>query len=205
MSSRHVEYVVPPPAGAPKDVPISSQFRSTWVTGSVLALKNRGHFERYLTFLPPADHDPIVFAIPQSWMPASLMVRHYEACEKLELPDEEILTLGADVTKRVHAASLALGRSIASATGLTPWTILERMDKLWGRVTIGGGVGVAKLGPKEARVEIYGFPVAHLRYNRVGTRGILHGSLAMLCQSIWVHEVRSMCTATSLGFRVQWA
>jgi hypothetical protein len=200
-----VEYVVPVPARDRAAVPLLTQARGTWVTSSVLALKKRGHFERYIAQLQPEDHDALVFAVAASWMPVDLVLRHYEACDRLALPPDELFAIGSDVTTRVHASSLALGRSVASATGVTPWTILERLDRAWARVAVGGGVAVAKLGPKEARVEILGFQFARIRYNRIATRGIVHGLVAVLAQSAWVHEIEPLCTSTALGFKVQWA
>ncbi len=181
-----------------------SQFRSTWVTSSIRALQTRGLLDQYSSVLAPEHRDAILYCVPGSWIPASLVVTHYEACEKLELSTTTLLEIGGDVTRRVHGPALALGRNVASAGGVTPWTILGRLDKLWTRATVGGAVGVAKLGPKQARVEVVGFPLAHLRYNRVGTRGIVHGVVQLFCTSAFVHEVTPLCTKTTLGFRVQW-
>jgi hypothetical protein len=119
-------------------------------------------------------------------------------------PPKTALDIGTDVTQRVHASALALGRSVAMATGLTPWTILSRVDKLWARATVGGAVTVEKLGPKEARIEVIGFPVSHIPYNRVATRGIVRGFLLLLGSSVWAHEVPALCTSTTLGYRLQW-
>ncbi len=191
---------------APREsIPLVSLFRSTWITSSIQALKKRGVYDQYTSLISAADRDAILYCSPASWLDAALVVRHYEACDRLQLSTETVLDIGADVTRRAQAPSLALGRSIATAASVTPWTILTRMDKLWTRGAVGGGIAVAKLGPKEARVEIFGFPVAHIRYNRVATRGILRGVVAAFCSAAWVHEVASLCARTTLGYRVQWA
>ena len=184
---------------------MATSFRSTWVTSSIAALQRRGFFERYAGLIAEADRLEILGCAPASWLPAALVVRHYEACERLSLPNETLLEIGADVTQRVHAPALALGRSVATASGVTPWTILGKFDRLWARVSAGGALAVAKLGPKEARVEVLSVPIAHLRYNRVATRGILLGIVSLFCKSAWVHEITPLCTRTTLGYRVQWA
>jgi hypothetical protein len=184
-------------------VPVT-HFRGTWLTSSVQALRKRDLFDRYVALVAPADRDPIVYCAAVSWVPTELVVRHYDACEQLALPTETLLEIGTEVTQRVHASSLALGRSVANASGVTPWSILGRVDKLWSRAVMGGAVGVAKTGPKDARVELLGFPVSHLRYNRIATRGIIHGMIALFASSVWVSEIAQLCTPTSLAYRAQW-
>jgi hypothetical protein len=198
------EYVLPFPGPKAKIADVS-QFRGTWITSSVRALKNRGFFDAYIAHVAEEDRDRILYCTAGSWVPVDLVVRHYAACDALALPTETLLELGMEVTERVHGSSVALGRSLASASGVTPWTILGRLDKLWTRAVLGGGVAVAKTGPKDGRVEIVGFPVSRFRYNRLATRGIIRGLIGLFCTSAWVHEVPAMCTATTLGFRVQWA
>jgi hypothetical protein len=204
MGVNPVEYVVPIPGGDRGAVPLMTECRGTWVTSSILALRKRELFVRYTELLAPTDHDPLVYATPSSWMPVDLVMRHYEACDKLDLTVEELLSIGVDVTERVNASSLALGRNVASATGVTPWTILGRLDKGWARIAVGGAVAVAKLGPKEARVEVLGFPFARIYYNRIATRGILRGLLTLVCQTVWVQEIEALCGSRQLAFRIQW-
>lgn len=198
------DYVLPPPAERRHIAPVS-EFRSTWVTGSIRALETRGLLERYSERLSLSDREALVYCIPGSWLSAPLVVTHYEACDRLALSNATLLEIGSEVTRRIHGPALALGRSVASASGVTPWTILGRLDKLWGRVTRGGAVVVARLGPKEAHVEAIGLPVAHLRYNRIAMAGILRGVVQLFCRSVWVHEVPELCTPTALGYRIQWA
>jgi hypothetical protein len=204
MGEANEEYVLPllVPRSSVHEV---SVFRSTWVTSSIQALQKRGIYGAYAAQLAPADLQAIAYCAPASWLDAQLVVRHYEACDRLALPTDTLLEIGADVTQRVHASALALGRSVAAASNMTPWTILHRFDKLWARVAVGGAVGVAKLGPKEARVELLGFPVAKIRYNRVATRGILRGMVGLFCNSVWVHELPALCSQSTLGYRIQWA
>jgi len=204
MGETGEEYVIPfvAPRSSVHEVTL---FRSTWVTSSIQALQKRSIYRAYTVQIAPADLEAITYCAPASWLDASLVVRHYEACDRLALPNDTVLEIGADVTQRVHASALALGRSVAAASNMTPWTILNRFDKLWARVAVGGAVAVAKLGPKEARVELLGFPVAGIRYNRVGTRGILRGMVGLFCNAVWVHELSALCTPTTLGYRIQWA
>ncbi len=198
------EYVLPPPSERTR-IPHVTELRSTWVTGSIRALQTRGLLDRYTEHLSVKDRTALVYCVPGSWLSAALVMRHYEACDRLALSTATLLEVGSEVTRRIHGPALALGRSVASASGVTPWTILGRLDKLWGRVTKGGAVVVARLGPKEARVEVIGLPVARLRYNRIATAGIVRGVVQLFCRSTWVHELPAICTSTTLGYNLQWA
>ena len=204
MAEATEEYILP--LQVPRsNVPIVTLYRSTWVTGSVQALQKRGAYDAYQRQIGTADLEAIKFCPPASWVDASLVMRHYEACDRLHLSTETLLEIGADVTQRVNASALALGRSLVAASSVTPWTLLGRLDKLWTRTLVGGAVTVAKLGPKEARIELLGFPVAKVRYNRIAMRGILRGTIGLFCASVWVHELSAHCTPTTLGYRIQWA
>jgi hypothetical protein len=183
-------------------VPVVSSFRSTWVASSVLALRGNGLIERYTAQLAPDDRPLLLYAVAGSWLPADLVVRHYEACDRLGLEESSIFENGAAVTKHVHGSTLT---RVARAVGVTPWTLFAQLDRLWDRVMLGGAVAVGKVGPKEARVELLGFPLAHIRYNRIATRGILHALCTEFCRRVFVREEPAFCTRTTLGYRLQWA
>lgn len=182
-----------------------SRFKSTWVSGSISALRERGHFERYESMLRAVARDAIVWAVPGGWLPTDLVLEHYRACEELALTEGELLALGARVTLRVQGTALAWGARVATDAGVTPWTLFGQFHRLWARVMDGGGVTVFKHGPKDAGVQLAGFPLARYRYNQVATRGILTAMLGFFCSKVVVREVPSQRTPTGLTYLVQWA
>jgi hypothetical protein len=93
---------------------------------------------------------------------------------------------------------------LAQGAGATPWTVLAQTPRLWSATCDGGAVAVAKLGPKEARVEIVGYPLAALHYNRVTMRGIVASLIQLLCTKVYMHELPKLCDARCLGMRASW-
>jgi hypothetical protein len=179
-------------------------YRSAWVTSSWAALQKRGLYDRYVSTIAPDDLKALKLAAVGSWIDAARVAQHYEACDRLGLSTDATLEMGVEVTDRVNAAALAVGRGFVELASLTPWSVLEHVDRFWARAAVGGAVTVAKLGPKEARVELHGLTVARIRYNRIASRGILRGMLGLFCRSIWAHELPALCTATTLGYHLQW-
>jgi hypothetical protein len=194
------------PFGVPRDgVESVSEFRSAWLHSSVRSLRTHGHFDRYLTLLPTKFHEAILGAPLGVWLPGYLSVAHYAACEKLELPVSLQIAIGAEVAARVHGTILSIAVKLAHEAGATPWTVLGQFGKLWGYIWVGGAVGVFKLGPKEARLEVLGWPCAKFDYCKNGILGVTQGLIQLFCRKVYVREVPRLCTTTSLGYRIAWA
>src|SRR5258708_29688011 len=94
-------------------VPMASSFRSTWLSSSLLALRERGDYERYLSLLDPKYLEAITSHVPQQWLPIEVALAHYRACGELKLPREEIAARSLEVTRRVHRTALALALRVA--------------------------------------------------------------------------------------------
>ena len=82
--------------------------------------------------------------------------------------------------------------------------MLPHLQRLWDRALVGGGLSVTKLGPKEARIEVVGFPVCRFRYCRIGMRGVLTGMIEMFCTKAHVTELPEW-TDTSGAVKIAWA
>jgi hypothetical protein len=182
----------------------ATRFRSTWLASSIASLRERGLGERYERALPEAHKASVLGAIAGLWLPMDLAAVHFEACDRLELSQAELLDLGMGAMKRAHKTTLSLAVLLARGAGSTPWTIFRQADRFWDRTCQGGAIGVFKLGPKEARIEEIGFPLARYRYNRITMRGILTAVAGLFCEKVYVHEIGALCTPTTLGYRVSW-
>jgi hypothetical protein len=198
------EWVVPfpKPRGQIAD---ATRFRSTWVTVSLATLRERGLFERYDAALDPAYREPILSTVPGVWLPLDVARAHYAACDTLELPDSELVDIGRSAVRRANATLLSFISRLAQGAGVTPWTVLGYTPRLWSVSNEGGCVAVARLGPKEARIEVVGFPLAAFRYNRIAVRGIVLGCVELFCTRAHVREIPSLCDSRSLGMRASWA
>lgn len=90
--------------------------RGTLLAMSITRLKETGHYERYLAELPTASSDAILYAVPMSWVPVELMLLHCHACDRLNLPHEILMQLGAQTasTARVPRTSTSSSEAIRS-------------------------------------------------------------------------------------------
>lgn len=183
----------------------ASQFRATWLAGSLRALRSRGLFDRYLAHLTPDTRDTILSSIAGTWLPVEIAVEHYEACDRLELPREVQIDIGREVTAIAHGTVLDTTVKLAKGLGATPWTLLAQVDKLWKRVWVGGAVGLVKLGPKDARVEIAEWPCARVSYCRSAMHGVLLGIVELVSRRAYVHPVPGRADERSLAYRIAWA
>ena len=198
------EAIVPFPC-ARADVPTATHIRSTVIASSLSALKERGHYDAYLAQLGPAHRDEILASVAGVWLPIATGVAHYEACDRLRLPASELVALGGHAGDRTMKSPLSVAVKLAKETGVSPWSMFAQARRFWERSFQGSAMGVFKLGPKEARVEIVAWPLSRIEYNRVSMRGIL-GSLAQpFCARVYVSELAAIASPTTCGFRVAWA
>lgn len=194
------------PFGVPRDrVEPVTEFRSAWLHSSLRSLRTHGLLDRYLALLPGKLHDTVLGAPLGVWLPGSISEAHYAACEKLELAVPLQIAIGAEVAERVHGTILSIAVKMAHEVGATPWTVLGQFGKLWGYIWVGGAVGVFKLGPKEARLEVLGWPCSRFTYCKNGILGVTQGLIQLFCRKVYVREVPRLCTSTSLGYRIAWA
>lgn len=194
------------PFSPPRDrIVDATHFRSTWLTASQASLRERGHGEAYAAFLPAEHKENILSVVAGIWLPMDVARAHYTACDALRLSTAELVDIGMGATRRANATALTLAVRLARGAGVTPWTILGQTQRIWDRTCMGGGaVAVWRLGPKEARAEVVGYPLAGIRYNRITFRGILCAIVELFCQKMYVQEIPELCTERSLGFRLSW-
>jgi hypothetical protein len=205
VSGRH-EVVLP--FRAPRSrIPDASLFRSTWLSSSLLTLRERGDYERYLSLLDPKYREAIVGTVAGQWLSTDVAIGHYRACWALGLSKEEIAERSLEVTRRVHKTALELALRLARDAGATPWSIYSRLDRLWDRVWKGGGVSVTRWGPKDALVEIAGWPCAGEPYCRAAMPAVVTAVTELFCNKAFVRDMtRDPGPATtSLLLHVQWA
>jgi hypothetical protein len=184
---------------------MATQFRSTWLSSSLRSLKERGLVDAYLERLPPDYHEAVLAPVAGVWLPITVAVAHYSACDALSLSTPDVLAIGREATSRVHGTLLSTFVRLARNAGITPWTALPRLQELWSRIWIGGGVCVVKLGPKEARIEIAGWPCAKSTYCRVAMRGVLPGVLDLFCTKSYARDVPKLASDSTLAYVISWA
>jgi hypothetical protein len=168
------------------------------------ALREAGILDAYLVHLRPEHQAALEAPSPAEWLPVELAIAHYEACDKLDLPTTQLVEIGARAVRFGHAKVADVVAKLATGAGATPWTILGQAQRFWDRTWVGGAVGITRLGPKEAQVEVVGWPCAGYHYVRVACRGVLSGMAEILCDKAYAREIEALCTPLSLGYRIGW-
>jgi len=185
-------------------VPVATHVRSTLLTASQKALRQRGQFDRYVELVAAPHRDALLGMIAGVWMPIDVCVAHYDACVALDLAPSDVMAIGGEVEKNVERTVLSVLSRAATEAGATPWLPLSNIGKLWSRVWIGSGIAVYRTGPKDARIEIAGWPLAPNAYMRTAIRGIIPSLVEMFCKKSYVREVPEHLGALTCSFRVAW-
>ena len=186
-------------------VQVGTEFRSTWLTASLDALRSHGLFERYLAQLPRADHEPVLQSVAGLWLPIRIAQSHYRACESLGLTTAEQLEMGRDVFRRLEKTIFSVVFRAAREVGVTPWSTLRMVPAAFERELRGGACGLFRVGPKDARLEIIGFPCAQFAYCRTALRAMATGLCELVCNKAYAQEIREFTSPTSVAYRVAWA
>jgi hypothetical protein len=180
------------------------EVRSTILYSSVRALDDRGYGERYRRLLPREHRDAVLdAAVWGEWLPLEVARAHYEACDRLDLAPAEMVDLGFGNERRREASFLSrMLRAAASRGGA--WASLRTMPRLYTLFVRGGELRVRELGPRDARIDIVDFPLAHIRYVRLAARGLVTRGVALFADKTVGVEVPEGCTERALAYRVRW-
>jgi hypothetical protein len=197
--------IVAPSLSASGAVEPVTYVRSTLLASSILGLRERGLMEEYEKHLPVVVRDAVLNAVTGSWLPVEVAMAHYRAVDALQRPVPEQYAAGEYVAARIQNTVLGTLARMAKTAGVTPWMGLEYFPKLWDRLMMGGSPAVYQLGPKEARVEIYGVPMVEFACFRNGWRGMFGSSGLFFANKVFVHEIPRYTTTTNTAFRISWA
>jgi hypothetical protein len=176
--------------------------RSTLIASSLQAIRERGLFDQYAARLPARYHEHVIQTLAPTWLPIDVAMAHYQAADALELEDVEVLTIGRAVGERIQGSFLGTLIRGAAHAGVTPWTIVGKLDRMWSRVFDGGEISVSKLGPKDGRLSVRGLPLIEIDYFRIGWRGVLAVGVETIARKCYVREERH--NAHDLDLLVCW-
>jgi hypothetical protein len=196
------EVIVPFPAPRETLAP-ATHFRSTWVFSSQESLRERGHFDEYRRLLQ-SHQETILSTLVGVWLPMEVARAHYEACDRLRLSEAEQVAMGETVGARMRGTLLSTVVKMARGAGVTPWTIIPRLDQISRRGANGGGAAVYKLGPKEVRVEFVGLELFDVSYFRHAFRGVLLSIGLLFCEKGYIHDLPRKAPGEA-NFWAQWA
>ena len=200
-----VEEILVPFRAAASVLGIASKCKSTLIVSSVRAMKEHGHMDAYAANLDPRAKDIVLGCIAGTWITMDAAVAHYSACNALGLSVAEQVRMGASVADRIHQTLLNTVVRIAAGAGADPWTALAHFHKFYERMFDRGGTSVVKVGPKDARVELVGLPLAGIPYFVNAYRGVIQKGGELFATRAFVTALPKYASPTSLAFRIAWA
>lgn len=182
-----------------------TEFRTTWLSSSLGAMKDLGLLEQYRRELPERYHEPVLYSVAGAWVSVEIAVAHYAACERLGLPHSQVVELSRAVTHRLHDTSLSTVVRLVKQSGATPWHAMMQLNRFWERVWRGGGgVRVTKLGPKDAIIEFGGWPIATSTYVQKAMPAIAEAVLALFCRRVFSREASEYYRHHVVAVHVSW-
>jgi hypothetical protein len=179
--------------------------RSTLLQSSLGSLRNRGHFDRYLTLVDPRYREVILGSLAPEWLPLGAALAHYDACQRLELSNQELMELGEDVGARIQGTFIGTIVRKARTIGLTPWVPLAQFQRLYERLMQGGGVALYRTAPKDCRIEVFELPLARFPYFRSAFCGVIASGIKLGSgRAVTVRQASDRNVESRLIFRASW-
>jgi len=183
----------------------ASAVRGTVLMSSQASLRSAGHFDTYASKLEDEYRSKLLVEIvPNVWLGMDQAMAHYRACEALGLTQVEIQAMGAATGDRINSVFVKSLVRLATGT-LQPWFAWGLAPRVWARAWKGSAIGVRKVGPKDARVDVVGFPCASIPYVRVAIGSFFAKNTQLFCRSAEARAVRPVADPSeSLSYLVSW-
>lgn len=179
---------MPFPASIDRIGPITA-VRSTLVSSSLQAVRNRGLNDQYFAVLNPALHDEMRTMVAGTWVPIDIAREHYLAMDAIILSQDDRIGIGREVADKVQGSLLGTLARLATGAGVTPWAGLGAMHRLWDRIFQGGGVSVIKNGPKDAELHLAQFSLMDIGYFNGAFRGVAAAGLELFCRKAFISNL----------------
>ena len=179
--------------------------RSTLLVASYRVVQNLGRERDYLAALPAEHHAPITGAVAGTWVPVDVAIAHYDACEKLGLSVESQVEVGKGVGSQIRGTFFGTVMNLSKEVGVTPWSVIPSIPRLWPRLFDGSAIAISTQGPKEIRMDVTGLPLVDIPYFRNALRGQAMGMLDLFCRKTFASVYNGRFAPGSTSLRIQWA
>lgn len=201
MAKRELFLAPQYPAG---DYPEVERVRSTLLTASLQGVRHMGWEARYFAALSPELRGEMELLTAGAWVPISLGIAHYTACDAMDLSSDEMKEMGRQVSVRTQKTFVGTVGSIAAGAGATPWHIFQHGHRIWGRIFDGGDHVAYKIGPKDIDIVCMGCPLLRIRYFRTAMGAYYSALAGVVASSVHWHELPEHRGDEKLGLRVSW-
>lgn len=184
--------------------PSVSRVRSTLISASLQMIRQFGWEERYMCCLAADYLKVIPSLVAGTWIPTSMAMAHYRACDAMSLSPAEVVRIGAAVSAKTRQLFVNTMRSMAIGAGATPWVFFQNHHRLWTRMFDGGDQCVHRVGPKDAISHIVQLPLLQVPYFRVAIRTYYQVLVQLFTNTVVVREVPAYVGHHATGLRFAW-
>ena len=175
------------------------------LASSISILRARRSEHEYFRALPPAHHEAIRSLVAQAWLPMELGVAHYQAMAVVFPETSDQLENGRLAAARAQNGYVQTIAKALHATGSADVTLgLKRIPGVIGRIILGGECEVSLAGPKDARIELRGFPILATAYVHNAWQGMFESSLGGFSRRIFVRQDLAYGRADRMALQVSW-
>ena len=151
------------------------------VQSSLAELKALRLYDRYCSLIDPLALAEITEHVGPGWMPVSLAIAHYRACDALGLDSELLDSIGAHGGEKVASTLLVTSaKGAAPSAEVYPWLAVDAFWRMGRRVCEGSSSQYVKLGPKRLSIESIGNPLQAIHYYRAAHIGFLRSAFSTL-------------------------
>jgi hypothetical protein len=178
--------------------------RSTLIVSSIQTLRRHGLFDRYNAELSPEGRQDLLSLIAGVWIPIDLALTHYAAVDRLGLQATAIEEIGAEVAERINKSILATLVRASRQVGASPWTALAQVHRLRDLTWKGSDIAVWKLGPKEARFDWIGQPLAAIPYFVTSFGGYLRTLVQLFASKAYTRLASEPNPRGEIRYRISW-
>lgn len=180
------------------------KLRSTIVIASIDGLRRAQLFAEYQRHLAGSARVLLLESVAGEWMPIEVGMAHYKACDCLGLGAAAQFELGRDASARIGESFVGTASRLARQVGATPFAFFGQLHRFWDRAYDGGGLGLFRLGPKDAEFELVDFPLCASAFYRNALRGWAFGLASLFCSRLFVRELAQPRGPHSMALRAQW-
>jgi hypothetical protein len=175
------------------------------IAGSRAGLKSLGLYDQYVAGLSSVHRDTLVYFVASSWLPLDVTLAHFAACDRLGLTRAAFEEIGKSLSDRLTQTFLSGALRAARAVGVDTqmWWALSRTDRLIQRLYKGGRVTVYRRGPKDALLELAGFPFANSPYFRGVVACETRAMMSLLCRALVV-RLEQPAVSDTLSLSLSW-
>ncbi len=167
-------------------------------------MAERGLLERHQALLPASLRDRLGTATATDWIALDDALALYRACDALQLTTDQQIELGRTVSRANNGIVIRTMANLAGRMGMSPWTALRSIDRVWQRNNRGGGIAVYKLGERVARLEFWQVPLAQSPFFVTSMRGAIAIGLEDFCERMLVNELPDLLTPDTFALRLMW-